>query len=60
MLRKKDDPVSVLGSEEVTGHKQAGAVSTCFTVLLSVQKNCLLRLQIREGSKEEVITDSKF
>lgn len=51
----EDDPVSVLSSQVILG--QWGP---CGSVPLIYTKYCLLRLQIREGSKEEVTTDSKF
>ena len=50
----EDNPVSVLSSQVIGQWGPCGSVPVIYT------KNCLLRLQIREGSEEEVTTDSQF
>lgn len=54
---KEGNPVSVLGSEDVTSQR-----GPCAHLALrrDLDKSCLLRLRIKEASKEEMSMESRF
>lgn len=54
---KEGDPVSILASDDVTS-QQGPWVHLALSC--DLDKSCLLRLQIKEGSKEEVTMETSF